>query len=144
MSDKSTDAEKIVPAIKLIAKEYKDLTISEVSDIAEKIGKEACKRVRAASPVSDRMTSGQYKRSWKSKLEDHGTSVRVVIYNAKYYRLVHLLEHGHKTILGRSKNGKRYGAKARTAAQAHIAPVNGWAQAEFERRIKAALEDKKA
>lgn len=49
-------------------------------------------------------------------------------YNAKHYRLTHLLEFGHA-----KQNG------GRTRAFPHIAEVNDWAQEEVEKRMEGKI-----
>lgn len=114
--------------------EYGKLAQDEVHSICKEVGEEAKTRVTAASPKGKRRGGGKYKRGWKVKIEETGSTVKVTVHN-KQYQLTHLLENGHRT---RLKHG-RYGSKAAIAAQPHIAEVNDWSQREVERRIRKAL-----
>lgn len=114
--------------------EYGKLAQHEVHDILESVGDEAKSRVASLSPKGRRRGSGKYKRGWKVKIEESGSSTSVTVHN-KHYQLTHLLENGHRT---RLKHGK-YGKRAAVGAQPHIAEVNEWAQRELERRIRKAL-----
>lgn len=114
--------------------DYGKLAQHEVHDILESVGDEAKSRVIAASPKGKRHGSGKYKRGWKVKIEESGSSTSVTVHN-KHYRLTHLLENGHRT---RLKHGK-YGKQAAVSAHPHIEEVNAWAQRELERRIRKAL-----
>lgn len=114
--------------------EYGKLAQHEVHDILESVGDEAKSRVASLSPKGRRRGSGKYKRGWKVKIEESGSSTSVTVHN-KHYQLTHLLEFGHRT---RLKHGK-YGKQAAVGAQPHIEEVNEWAQRELERRIRKAL-----
>ena len=114
--------------------EYGKLAQHEVHDILESVGNEAKSRVASLSPKGRRRGSGKYKRGWKLKIEESGSSTSVTVHN-KHYQLTHLLEFGHRT---RLKHGK-YGKQAAACAQPHIDEVNEWAQRELERRIRKAL-----
>ena len=114
--------------------EYGKTTSEEVTDIIESVGKEARDRVKDASP----RRKGAYKRGWKFKVEKRGNSTKITVYNAKYM-LTHLLEFGHRTRFGTGKRGRTYGRKTFVSPQPHIAPVNDWAQSEFERRLRKKL-----
>lgn len=114
--------------------EYGKLAQHEVHDILESVGDEAKSRVTASSPKGKRRGSGKYKRGWKVKIEESGSSTSVTVHN-KHYQLTHLLEFGHRT---RLKHGK-YGKQAAVGAQPHIEEVNAWAQHELEQRIRKAL-----
>lgn len=114
--------------------EYGKLAQHEVHDILESVGDEAKSRVTSASPKGKRRGSGKYKRGWKVKIEESGSSTSVTVHN-KHYQLTHLMEFGHRT---RLKHGK-YGKQAAVGAQPHIDEVNEWAQRELERRIRKAL-----
>ena len=114
--------------------QYGKTTTEDVDSIIESVGKEACARVRDASP----RRKGVYRRGWKVKIEKRGTTTSIIVHNTKY-RLTHLLEFGHRTRFGTGKRGRTYGRKTFVSPQPHIAPVNDWAQAEFERLLRQKL-----
>ncbi len=118
--------------------QYGRLTQDTVQRILESVGDEAKARVASLSPKGRRRGSGKYKRGWKVKIEESGSSTSVTVHN-RHYQLTHLLENGHRTRLGTGRHGRVYGTKATAAAQPHIGEVNAWAQRELERRIRQAL-----
>lgn len=69
-----------------------------------------------------------YPKGWTIKKMKNGT---VYVWNAKSYRLTHLLEKGHKT---NYKTG-RYGSHTKTRAFPHIAPVELMVQQQFPQLI---------
>lgn len=101
----------------------KEAVHQEALDIANDV----CEKLKRDSPKDTK----KYSRSWvveetKSSLGSKG----VVIKNKKYYRLTHLLEHGH---------AKRDGG--RVQAYPHIGRLNDIACAEFERRVKKLINE---
>ena len=114
--------------------EYGKTTSDDVQSIIEEVGKEACAKVKEASP----RRKGAYRRGWKFKVEKRGNTTSIIVYNARY-QLTHLLEFGHRTRFGTGKRGRTYGRKTSVAPSQHIAPVNEWAQREFEQRLMKKL-----
>lgn len=131
MSGATCTPEDLAAALADQLSEYGKTTTEEVDNIISEVGREACERVRAASP----RRKGAYRRGWKVKIERRGSRTEVTVHNAKRYQLTHLLEFGHRT---RLRSGK-YGSKAFVAAQPHIGEVNDWAQREVERKIREKL-----
>lgn len=108
----------------VIAFYAKEVT-EEVKLIAAEIAEEARKRIRNASPKK----TGKYKRGWEAKkVYEDANEVRWEIHN-KRYQLTHLLEHGHLT-----RNGLM------VAPRVHIRPAELWAQKEFVKRVKKAVQ----
>lgn len=97
-----------------------------VDKAAEQTGKDTVAELKSSGPVM----TGRYRRSWRMKKDKKGA---VTVYNAKYYRLTHLLEHGH--VLRR--NGRVIG---RSPALPHIAAAEEKAEKEFTELIKANIE----
>lgn len=126
--------EKLAAELVKSLTEYGKLARHEVHDILESVGEKAVAMAADLSPKGHRRGSGKYKRGWKMKLEETGSTVRVTVHNRRY-QLTHLLENGHRT---RLKHGK-YGKQAYVRGQPHIAAANEWAQRELERRIRKAL-----
>lgn len=113
-----------------LLKEYGDEVITASQESMEPVMKEAQKRVKAASPKQ----TGRYKKSWKKQVEKTRFGSTGVVYaSSPYYKLNHLIEHGHALVRG----GRRLG---RVKGIEHIAPVNEWAQAEYERRIRLKVQ----
>jgi len=103
----------------------------EIQDVVDKESKkvamEGAKTLRSTSPKSPH--GGEYAQSWRSKKD--GTGYR--IYNAKHYRLTHLLENGHVV-------RNQFGTYGRVGPIKHIKPVEEWAKSEFEERVKKGIE----
>ena len=95
MKVKADDLEKTVS--KVLA-EYEDATLEVVEKAVNKTAKEAVERLKQSSPVR----TGAYAKSWssKKKKEKNKWAHGKVVFNKKYYRLTHLLEHGHAKVNG--------------------------------------------
>lgn len=130
----TTTPDELTRQITETLQEYGKTTSEDLESVIESVGKEACQQVKATSP----RRKGGYRRGWKFKVEKRGTTTTIIVHNTKYM-LTHLLEFGHRTRLGTGKRGRTYGRKSFVTAQPHIAPVNDWAQKEFERRLRQKL-----
>ncbi len=110
---------------KLIIQQMQDYNAElteKVNKIADEVGIEALKKIKKLSPKR----SKEYSKGWRyEKLFNNDGTVRIRIYNKKYYNLTHLLEYGHSL-----KGG------GRAKAFPHISTVQEWANAEIMRRIE--------
>lgn len=107
--------------------EYSDAVIDEVKKAQDEIAKGCKKNLEADSPDG---ATHKYKKGWEVTVtENTSLSKHVVIHN-KEYRLTHLLENGH---------AKRGGG--RTRAFPHIKKNEEKANAEFEERVREAIEN---
>ena len=102
----------------------------DVSKAAEEaitqVAKEATKKLKQSAP----RRTGKYAKGWANKVENDTLTVEAVVYGKTgTYQLAHLLENGH---------AKRGGG--RTAPIVHIKPVEEWAIAEIEKRIREKVE----
>lgn len=87
---------------------------------------ESVKKLKQSGPKK----SGKYAKGWTSKIEKTAATVDAVIYGKSgTYQLAHLLENGH---------AKRGGG--RVDGIVHIKPVEEWAIAEVETRIREKVE----
>lgn len=112
-------------AVGKLLSEYGDEIITASREAMDPVMTEAQKRVKAASPKK----TGRYRKSWKKKVEKTRFGSTGVVYaSSPYYRLNHLIEHGHALVKGGRKAGRVKGIT-------HIAPVNEWAQEQYERSI---------
>lgn len=105
-----------------------------VNAAAEKVGKEAVKKLKDTSPKGDNKTHA-YSKGWRykvTKVQADG-SFDIKIYNATYGSLTHLLEKGHPLV----RNGATVG---RAKAKPHIGPVNDWVQNEGFKQIADAVQ----
>lgn len=108
-------------AVDDILKEF-SVDVSKAADEAiTEVSREAVKKLKQTSPGK-----GRYAKGWTRKVEKTAATVDAVIYGKHgTYQLAHLLEHGH---------AKRGGG--RVAGIVHIKPVEEWAIAEVETRIR--------
>lgn len=96
---------------------------------ADKVSKEAIKRLKATSPVGAGK-GGHYADGWTRKKD---SAKKVVVHN-KQYQLTHLLENGHEIVIHGHATGKS------TRAIKHIKPVEEWVQDEFEKELKEDIQ----
>ena len=111
-------------------------TMSEYSqDVAEATRKavaeataEAVLDLKRNSPKD----TGKYARSWKyDAVKETKTVFRNIVHNAKYYRLTHLLEHGHANARG----------GGRTPAHPHIGLAEAKAIENLEEKMRLYIND---
>lgn len=115
--------------IKKILEDYKNQVEKNVDDEAKKVAKLGAQKLKGSSPKN----KGKYAKSWSwKKIGASLGHAQYTVYNAKHYRLTHLLENGH---LIRNQNGT-YG---RTKAIPHIKPVEIIVQDEFFNKLKEKL-----
>ena len=100
------------------------LKISSNSDkIAKKHAAKLARAAKDASPVGKGSRKGHYKDGWRSRKGYSNVDYyEYEVYNAKKYRLTHLLEHGHL-----DANGNRVGERPH---------INSNAEAEIEAFIE--------
>lgn len=126
-------SDELLKGIQDILEDFKNEVEENVDKLAEKTAKLAVKELKATSPVGDYAGGGAYAKSWHYKKTKMATGyTQYTVYNAKHYRLTHLLENGH---LIRNKNGT-YG---RTKAIPHIKPVELIVQNDFFENLRRTL-----
>ena len=109
----ATDIQKEVMSILNAAGSATETALTETLKIS---GKNTVRDLNQTSPKR----SGKYAKGWTYKAV---SKTEVVVFNKTSYRLTHLLEKGHATMLGRGKGRYTYGYIGRTKAQPHIAPA---------------------
>lgn len=122
--------DKLGLEIDAIMKDYSDEVWEEVQKISVDVANDAAKKLRNTSPRSKGPSGGEYAKGWKVKTTKGRLKVSSIVYNAKKPQLTHLLEFGH-IIAG---TGRRGGQRE------HIAKVEQWANEEYEKRLKEAIE----
>lgn len=111
--------------IKKILEDYTEEVTKGVEENAILLGEEAVKTLKASGPKN----TGKYRKGWRAKvLKDKG-HINVIVHNAKYYRLTHLLEYGH---------AKRNGG--RTRGYAHIVPVEKLVKEKFITKVEECIK----
>ena len=120
-----------------ILKEMEQYTdsVGEAADRAVvEVAKEANKKLKATRSVQGSNVWRKYPYGWTVKSKKKKGRTEAVVWNARHYRLTHLLENGHVIKNG---TGRTYG---RTRSFEHIAPVNTEAQEQLEKAIMEAIE----
>lgn len=100
--------------------EYTKDVVEGINDRSVNITEDAVKELRETSPKD----SGDYAKNWRVKsLMFYNAPTRYTIFNKDYYRLTHVLEHGHAI----------NGGTGRSQPQVHIKPVE-------EKTVKAYIK----
>ena len=113
-----------------IAKElstYSQEVVQKVNVSSDKVGKAAVKQLKQTSPKRH----GKYAKSWAMKTEPEvgQPHKRIIHAKAPYYRLVHLLEHGHAKVGG-----------GRVEGIPHVRPAEEEVIREFTREVEEAIK----
>lgn len=120
------NVDKLADELAQALAEYSQEVADEIKRAADDVTKEAVSSLKKESPVR----TGAYAKSWSRKTQYESRSVkRNTVYNRKKYQLTHLLEHGHA-----SRNG------GRVAPKVHIKPVEEKTVADFEKKVRGAIE----
>ena len=112
---------------------YGDEAAKAIGETLPLVGKETVDELKATSPKR----TGAYARSWAYKMMKGGLkrsekyNNKLVVYNRKYYRLVHLLEKPHV-----KRNGELWTPKTTV----HVKPAQDKAEKAAFERIKDKLE----
>lgn len=123
-------------AVNKLLDEYGRQVYDVMDDAVETVSKEAQAKLRAVKTFNpDRKPTGAYSRSWTYR-KDQDARIRVTghVYNAKHYRLTHLLENGH---VCRNGTGRTFDP---VRPYEHIGPVNDWAEGAFEKELRREIE----
>ena len=112
-------------------KEFQQSVDYDLVYVTQKVAHQAAKNVQANITESGVGGTGQYKKSIKArKIKDSPLSKKSVIYSEKpYYRLTHLLEHGHAQVNG-----------GRTRPFIHWEPAEQKAIDDFIKELREAIE----
>ena len=109
--------------------QYADKAADVIGETLPLVGQETAQDLRATSPK----LTGNYAASWTYGMQTSRGSKKknkLVVYNKKHYRIVHLLEKGHA-----KKNGGRVEAKV------HVKPAQNRAEQKAIERITDKLEN---
>jgi hypothetical protein len=114
-------------AVKDILQDYSVEVSKAAAEAVQEVTKEATKKLRQTSPKR----KGRYAKGWTGKVEKTATTVDATVYGKTgTYQIAHLLEHGHA----------RRGGGRKVDGIEHIKPVEEWAIAEVEKRIREKVE----
>lgn len=114
--------------------EYTEDVQIKVDEAVGEIAKESQKKLRATTGAEQSNVWRKYPTGWTIKSTKRKGARKEEVWNAKHYRLTHLLENGHVIKNG---TGRSYG---RTRSFEHIAPINTEAQEALEKAIREAIE----
>ena len=116
--------------------DYTDNVRIKVDEAVGEIARESQKKLRATTGAEGSNVWRKYPTGWTTKSTRRKGYRKEEVWNARHYRLTHLLEHGHvvKNDTGRN-NGRQ-----KTRSFKHIGPINDKAQEELEKRIVEAIE----
>jgi hypothetical protein len=126
MSNRRVSVDQLASAVNEVLSEYTDDLAVVVKETAKEVADKTAMQLKGSSPKR----IGGYAKSWRAKVMSESTdNLEVTVYNARWYMLTHLLEHGH---------AKRGGG--RVAARPHIAAAEQAGmqmyQEELEKRIQ--------
>ena len=120
------NVDKLADELARALTEYSQEVADGIKKAADDVTKEAVSSLKKTSPV----LTGSYAKGWSRKTQYESRSAkRNTVYNRTDYQLTHLLEHGHA-----SRNG------GRVAPKVHIKPVEEKAVADFEKKVRGAIE----
>ena len=126
MNGQLVSIDNLSSVVKKELEEYCEFSAEEVKQIVGEVGENVKKEIMEKAPVD----TGAYRKSWRvSKEKETATSLSVVVYSEKHYRLTHLLEKGH---------AKRGGG--RVDARVHIAPAEASAEKQLLEKIERKLK----
>ena len=116
--------DKLLSTIDVTLEDYAKGIDKALAKASDEAGQSAENELHHTSPAR----TGNYRKSWtySEKQIRKGKSYRteMVVYNAKYYRLTHLLEKSHRI-------ANKYGSYGMSKAQPHIATAQKNAEREF-------------
>lgn len=114
--------------VKEILNEYAEDIQEGISDEAINISKQAVADLKKTSPK--RPKSGKYARGWAVNTKKGRGQTNCTVWNAKEWRLTHLLENGHQ-----NRDGSR------TRAIVHIKPVEKKYVNEYESNVEKIIKN---
>ena len=101
MSNKTINVNQLESELTKVLKDYVVDIEDLVQETTDKLTKEAKAAVKQVSPKN----TGEYQKSWAVKTIKNAKTYTKKIWNAKKYRITHLLEFGHKV----KRNGQVIG-----------------------------------
>jgi hypothetical protein len=113
---------------------YTENVSENVDKAVGEVAKESRKKLKAVQQVEKSNIWVNYPRGWTIKSKKSKRRRTETVWNAKHYRLTHLLENGHVIKNG---TGRTYG---RTNKFVHIGPINDEAQKKLEDAVMEAIE----
>lgn len=119
------DIDDLAEAIAAELQAYSEEVTEQLKEDVTEVANECVKEIMNNAPK----LSGDYKKGWKvKKAYESDSDIRIIIHNAKEYRLTHLLENGHAKVGGGRIEGKP-----------HIAPAEVNAEKKLLERVKVSI-----
>ena len=115
-------------AVSSILNQYGDECRLTLKEAVQTVMKKAVKSLKSSSSGAFKDRTGQYRKGWKSKVEETRLSVDGVAFNGKMPGLTHLLEFGHAKAGG-----------GRVQGFPHISDVNDQTAESFEKELRSKL-----
>ena len=126
MSSRKVSVDQLASAVNDVLSEYTDELAIVVKETAKEVADKTATQLKGSSPKR----IGGYAKSWRAKVMSESTdNLEITVYNARWYMLTHLLEHGH---------AKRGGG--RVAARPHIAAAEQAGIQMYEDELKRKIE----
>ncbi|WP_198306493.1 HK97 gp10 family phage protein [Dehalobacterium formicoaceticum] len=122
---------KLAKEIASELEKYSSNIVEKIDVSSEKIGKKAVKALKDTSPKD----TGDYSKSWRMSSIEKGkgsqiTARRIIHSKEPFYRLTHLLEHGHAKANG-----------GRVEGRPHIEPVERMVVEEFVSEVEGVIKN---
>lgn len=127
---KFVPVDKVAEEVKAIINDYADDVTVAQREVALKVAMDCANELRGAGSFN----GTKYRGSWTFRPETIGRRlISFRVYNAKHYRLTHLLERGHVVKNQHGPTGK--------SAQAfpHVEPIEQKYVKEFEEKLKTEI-----
>lgn len=116
---------QLADAITQAVREYTEDVTAAIGKATDETADKVLRDVKAAAPGT-----GRYRAGFAKNNQSTSSNRRYVVWNKKYYNLVHLLEKGHAT-----RNG------GKTRAFPHMAPAERAHVYEYEERVKKIIRN---
>lgn len=128
MADKKVTVDEMLEAVQGVLGEYAEEVTEGVNRAAVSSALSARDELRNKSPKR----TGRYARSWNVKTTENARNgvYTSTVYNKKYYRLTHLLEHGFAHVHGDRFEGVE-----------HIKPAEQNAVRQFTQKVEEAIKN---
>lgn len=119
--------DQLAAEIAKAVQEYTEDVSEGIAQAVDQTAKEAVQEIEANSP---RGPTKRYHKGWRIVGDDERGITSRIIWNPKYYRLVHLLEKGH---------AKRGGG--RVAGKPHVGPAEQKYSSVLEQRVERVIKN---
>lgn len=125
---KTVSVDALAASIVKELEEYSDEIAEGIKRDCKEVARQCVEDIKAAAPVR-KINGGEYRDGWGQTVafESRG-DIRIVVRNAKHYRLTHLLENGHAMKKG-----------GRVKAYPHIGTAAQKAEKALSRKVQVTI-----